>query len=80
MTLDDHTRPERFVEVHRAKDVRARIQRAGGCAFCLHRDREVDAWGRSICGLSPQRRFPGCIDADVFALDHDRATKGVGDD
>lgn len=61
MSEDDFTRPERAAQICQAKRYRLQIIKDGGCSFCMHRDREVLLWGRSICGTGKARSFPACI-------------------
>lgn len=70
---DTYSRPERCAELRQARRIRDQIEARGGCALCRHRNRDVMAWGRSVCGLSPPRGFPHCVqrpeNGRTFALD-----------
>lgn len=77
MTLlgDDLTRPENYSELHQRRRIAARIAQCGGCGMCLNRDREVMAWGRSVCQMDQKRSYPLCLKdgrAPGFQLDKDQ--------
>ena len=69
---DPLTRPERFAQLGEARRYRREIFEKGGCAFCVHRDKAVLAWGRSVCAANNARSFPLCMKdgrAPAFELD-----------
>lgn len=59
--IDGLTRPENCGELSQRRKVLALLMRCGGCAMCVHRDRTVIAWGRSICGDGRKRSWPLCM-------------------
>lgn len=66
------TRPERFAQLGEARRYMRDIYEKGGCAFCVHRDKAMLAWGRSVCASSSTRSFPNCMEdgrAPAFELD-----------
>jgi hypothetical protein len=72
MTEDTMTRPERCAARAQGRDIAHRITEAGGCAFCKHRARLLEAIGtRAACGLDPPMTFPECLD-DTFDIDETR--------
>ncbi|WP_426269173.1 hypothetical protein ACN9MB_13180 [Dyella kyungheensis] len=73
MSADHLTGPERQAERAQAKRIRAQIYAVGGCGLCIHRDRSVQGWGRSICQI-PGRIFPRCMHTQgkQFQLDHEQ--------
>lgn len=69
MNLEDQlTRPERACQINQAKRVRERIVAAGGCPYCTKRDPD-EGWGRAVCGLRPQQKFPACVASNTFRFD-----------
>ncbi|HEY9096430.1 MAG TPA: hypothetical protein VIN35_11845 [Hydrogenophaga sp.] len=69
---DTLTRPERFAQLDEARRYRRVIFEKGGCAFCVHRDKAVLAWGRAVCASNNARSFPLCMKdgrAPAFQLD-----------
>lgn len=66
-----YSAPERATERQMAKRLRAKVLRAGGCAYCLNR---IEGWGLTACGIDTT--FPRCMQQDKFQLDHDKL-KGI---
>lgn len=69
---DPLTRPERFAQLGEARHYLREIYDKGGCAFCLHRDKDFLAWGRSVCAKNNKRSFPACHQdglAPAFEID-----------
>lgn len=58
--IGDFTRPENFTELAERRHIKRLLVERGGCWACLNRDREVMAWGRSVCKDNPKRSFPLC--------------------
>jgi hypothetical protein len=72
---EDLTTPEDSAERLARRRVLQTITDKGGCAYCVHRDRDVLAWGRSICSADQARSFPRCTTdarSPVFELDQKR--------
>lgn len=72
---DELTTPEDSAERLARRRVLATITDKGGCSYCVHRDRDVMAWGRSVCSADQARAFPACTTdgrAPGFALDAER--------
>lgn len=64
--------PEHVADRVSRRRILALIVRDGGCAYCVHRDRSVMAWGRSVCSGNAARAFPLCTkdrQAPAFELD-----------
>lgn len=76
MTADDYHRPERFAEFAAAREAAKRIRELGGCGACLHRNRSVSVFGRSICARVTGAAFPNCLDTEV-AFEPDREVLGL---
>jgi hypothetical protein len=63
--------PEQCAERMLQKRIVAELRRCGACIRCVHRDRDVIGWGRSVCGTEG-RTFPVCVrdgGAPGFELD-----------
>lgn len=58
--IGDLTRPENCAELAERRRIKALLVERGGCWACLNRDKEVLAWGRSVCKANPKRSFPLC--------------------
>jgi hypothetical protein len=72
--LGDLTRPENCAELAERRKIRRLLAQHGGCAFCLHRDHTVLAWGRSVCKVNHARSFPLCLkDGKAPAFEMDEA-------
>jgi hypothetical protein len=54
------TGPESFVDWRDRKRALARAKSVGWCAACRWHDPEVMAWGRSVCKIDFDRKFPRC--------------------
>lgn len=54
------TKPETCVDRSQRKRIVAEINRRGGCACCVHRDKDREFWGLAFC-QSPSRTFPLCM-------------------
>jgi hypothetical protein len=70
--IGDLTRPENYGELQQRRRIAAKIAQAGGCAMCLNRDKDVLAWGRSVCKANNARAYPLCLKdgkAPGFELD-----------
>lgn len=68
------TRPENSAELAERRRILRRLTEKGGCWACLNRDREVLAWGRSVCKGNPKRSFPMCLkDGQAPAFEMDEA-------
>ncbi|TXH55156.1 MAG: hypothetical protein E6Q97_09390 [Desulfurellales bacterium] len=66
--------PEHIADRRARKRIVARLIRDGGCAYCIHRDRDVMGWGRSVCKANHARSFPLCTKdgrKPAFELDED---------
>lgn len=57
--IGDLTRPENAAELRERRRLLRLIEDKGGCVLCQNRDREVIAWGRSVCRQAG-RKWPGC--------------------
>lgn len=75
MTLiDGLTRPENFGELSERRRIKALLVERGGCWACIHRDKTVLAWGRSVCQANNARSFPLCLkDGKAPAFEMDEA-------
>ena len=79
--IDGLTRPENCGELSQRRKVLSLLMRCGGCAMCLHRNRDVLAWGRSVCKVNPARAFPLCAKdgrQPAFELDESTLPGRVG--
>jgi len=56
---DELTAPERAAEAHLRRQSMPDVFALGGCRVCVHR---TMAFGWADCGLSPQLKFPRCIE------------------
>jgi len=54
------TKPETCVDRSQRKRIVAEINRRGGCAMCVHRDKAREFWDLAFC-KSPSRTFPLCM-------------------
>jgi hypothetical protein len=73
--IGDLTRPENCAELAKRRRILRMLVERGGCWACLHRDRSVMAWGRSVCSANAARSFPLCTKdrkAPAFALDEEQ--------
>lgn len=58
--MTDLSPPEHVADRRDRRRIVAQVVQAGGCGACLHRDRDVMGWGRSVCKPNPARAFPLC--------------------
>lgn len=63
--IGDLTRPENSAELRGGRRTAEKIKAAGGCPYCIHRDRSVMAWGRSVC-FKAGRVFPQCVGSQQY--------------
>lgn len=77
---DDLSRPERHVARNQGRDVRTAVKEDGGCCYCTRRAHLFDNVGRrALCGLSPPKQFPSCVDSPQgFDFDEPAFREGAG--
>lgn len=63
--MTDLTAPEYACDIARAKAIRDRVVKDGGCAHCRWR---AVSWGLVHCGLERPQVFPDCV-GKGFAFD-----------
>ena len=70
---EQFSRPERSVARNEGRRIREQVHAAGGCRFCINRDRTFEGLGqRYVCGLQRPLKFPDCAGRAV-GFDFDEA-------
>ena len=78
--IGDLTRPENCAELAERRKIKRLLVERGGCFACIHRDKDVLAWGRSVCKVNAKRSFPLCLSdgrAPAFEMDEDQVKEAL---